>query len=387
MYPQPQGVEVHGFGIVVRNYNGSPQILLQYMTTKAGYSGWSFPGGVLDRPEDSANEYIEGVKRKLQQACGSGIPPGLPELKPIMCNTMNSDHAAKTFVYHVFMVPDDEQWRDWQPRPKPGQAPQPVSGALVVDNKHFYYNSSTIWIDFISLARELVINKNSRTALKLHLGVGSWFQSNAESVSKVLNVDLNAPNPNLPASVSASGQVADTYQPPSRGNVCTHYAKGFCALGNRCKFLHSPNPMEAITPTHIGSSSMLYSSQPPAVDLARGFVIGYMNSFNASPYDTYKLYNPNAALSFDGKLYMGTQSIQEEIWMFMQCGFRQMHFDVESITSQYTTNATGVLVGVPGNIIMETSAALPFYQTFLLVPSLPAGNWAIANHLLWLLKT
>jgi len=73
--------------------------------------------------------------------------------------------------------------------------------------------------------------------------------------------------------------------------------------------------------------------------------------------------------------------------MFMQCGFRQMHFDVEAINSQYTTNATGVLVGVPGNIIMETSAALPFYQTFLLVPSLPAGNWAIANHLLWLLKT
>jgi len=156
----------------------------------------------------------------------------------------------------------------------------------------------------------------------LHLGVGSWFQTNAESVSKVLNVDLNSPNPNLPASISASGQVADTYQPPpSRGNVCTHFAKGYCALGNRCKFLHAPNPMEAMSPAHMGSS-MLYSSQPPAGDLARGFVIGYMNSFNASPYETYKLYNPNAALSFDGKLYMGTQSIQGIKKKFIKIIFR-----------------------------------------------------------------
>jgi len=294
---------------------------------------------------------------------------------------MNSDHASKTFIYHVLMVPNAQQWANWQPRPKPGQVATPVSGVLIVDNKHFYYSSSTIWIDFVSLARELVINKNSRTALKLHLGVSSWFQSNAEAVAKILNVDLNSPNDNITS--SASVNYADTFQSsaPSRGNVCTHFAKGFCALGERCKFLHvNPNNAPMAPPV------VYPSTQPAAADLARGFVIGYGNSFNTNPYETYKLYNPNASLSFDGKLYSGTHEIQEEIWMLLQCGFRQMHFDLAAISSQYTTNATGVVVGVTGALVMENGSSFPFYQTFLLVPSLPAGNWAVANHLLWIIK-
>jgi len=348
---------------------------------KTNSSSWSFPGGLLNQPTDLNNNYLDGIKRKLTQSCAYGTPPGIPNLHPLTCSSKNN------FLYHVLIILNDassQQYHNWQPKGT-DKTPPPMPGIIQIDNKQFSHANGFSWVDFVCLFRESK-NKNSPT---LHPGVGQWLSQNGESLCDHIGVSkdqIRGGTGSPMANWAGSGNpMLNDISMSGEKKICNQFLRGHCTYGNACKFAHTTgnngmvasSPQPAITPL----------AQAPTTDarsLSELFLQTYFTSFNTSPVEAAKLYDPNASFSFDGKSCIGTQAIHGQMTSLMQAGVRQLQLNGPTLNAQYAINNTVVVIGISGGLITEQQQSVPISNTFLLSHS--GSNWVIASHLMWRLS-